>query len=61
MGSAAWSQLGEDETGFFTSYSSDGRYITFYGDNHPIFAGNVVKAMASAKKGYPEVAALFQD
>ena len=50
-----------DETGFFTSYAKDGRYITFYGDNHPVFAGNVVKAMASAKKGYPEVAALFHD
>ena len=53
--------VGEDETGFFTSYAKDGRYITFYGDNHPVFAGNVVKAMASAKKGYPEVAALFRD
>src|SRR4030095_15007049 len=51
----------DDETGFFTSYASDGRYITFYGDNHPIFAGNVVKAMASAKKGYPEVVRLFHD
>ena len=31
----------------------------FYGDNHPRYAGNVVKAMASAKDGYPHVAALF--
>jgi len=53
--------VGDDETGFFTSYVKDGRYVTFYGDNHPVFAGNVVKAMASAKKGYPEVAALFRD
>jgi len=51
---------GEGQTGFFTSYSKDGHHITFYGDNHPIYAGNVVKAMASAKKGYPEVVALFQ-
>jgi len=45
--------------GFFTSYASDGRYVTFYGDNHPTYAGNVVKAMASAKDGYPEVIRLF--
>ena len=25
-----------------------GRLISFYGDNHPTYAGNVVKAMASA-------------
>jgi NADPH-dependent glutamate synthase beta subunit-like oxidoreductase/NAD(P)H-flavin reductase len=53
--------VGDEETGFFTSYAQDGRFITFYGDNHPIFAGNVVKAMASAKKGYPEIVALFRD
>ncbi|MDC4225037.1 MAG: hypothetical protein MPW15_12615 [Candidatus Manganitrophus sp.] len=44
----------------FTSYQDDGRYITFYGDNHPIYAGNVVKAMASAKHGYPYVVNLFE-
>jgi NAD(P)H-flavin reductase len=31
----------------------DGRAISFFGDLHPSFAGNVVKAMASAKLGYP--------
>ncbi|MGE3518447.1 MAG: FAD-dependent oxidoreductase [Vicinamibacterales bacterium] len=45
--------------GFFTSYDSGGRFVSYYGDNHPRFAGNVVKAMASAKAGYPEVVALF--
>ena len=29
--------------------------ISFYGDNHPAYAGNVVKAMASAKDGYRHV------
>jgi NADPH-dependent glutamate synthase beta subunit-like oxidoreductase/NAD(P)H-flavin reductase len=48
------------EQGFFTSYEKDGRYITFFGDNHPVFAGNVVKAMASAKKGYSHIADLFR-
>lgn len=47
--------LKESETGFFTSYEKDGKFITFYGDNHPRYAGNVVKAMASAKDGYPNV------
>ncbi|MEQ8493539.1 MAG: pyridine nucleotide-disulfide oxidoreductase, partial [Gammaproteobacteria bacterium] len=43
----------------FTSYSEHGRHVTFYGDNHPVYAGNVVKAMASAKHGYPHIVALF--
>ncbi len=42
-----------------TSYQKDGKFISFYGDNHPVYAGNVVKAMASAKNGYPYVAKLF--
>ncbi|MBK6932407.1 MAG: FAD-dependent oxidoreductase [Saprospirales bacterium] len=46
--------------GFLTSYEKNGKYITFYGDNHPVFEGNVVKAMASAKNGYKQVVALFQ-
>lgn len=33
----------------------DGRCISFFGDLHPSYAGNVVKAMASAKQGYPSV------
>ncbi len=47
------------ETGFFTSYEHDGKFISYYGDNHPQYAGNVVKAMASAKHGYPKVVELF--
>jgi len=48
-----------DAGGFFTSYNDNGRLISYYGDNHPKYAGNVVKAMASAKHGYTKVAALF--
>ncbi len=33
----------------------DGRAISFFGDLHPSFYGNVVKAMGSAKRGYPVV------
>ncbi|HLK10726.1 MAG TPA: FAD-dependent oxidoreductase [Candidatus Binatia bacterium] len=49
----------EGGVGFFTSYEKDGRYVTFYGDAHPVFAGNVVKAMASARLGHREIARLF--
>ena len=52
---------GADAGAFFTSYNKDGRFISYYGDNHPLYAGNVVKAMASARDGYPHVTALFQD
>jgi NADPH-dependent glutamate synthase beta subunit-like oxidoreductase/NAD(P)H-flavin reductase len=37
------------------SLRDDGRAISFFGDMHPSFAGNVVKAMGSAKQGYPTV------
>ncbi|MGE3189629.1 MAG: FAD-dependent oxidoreductase, partial [Vicinamibacterales bacterium] len=50
-----------DPGGFFTSYNAGGRFVTYYGDNHPRYNGNVVKAMASAKDGYPHVVALFED
>jgi NAD(P)H-flavin reductase/NADPH-dependent glutamate synthase beta subunit-like oxidoreductase len=53
--------LQPDSSGFFTSYNNDGRLVSYYGDNHPMYAGNVVKAMASAKDGYPKVTALFAD
>ncbi len=43
-----------------TSYQKEGKFISFYGDNHPVYAGNVVKAMASAKNGYPYVVKLFE-
>ncbi len=46
---------------FFTSYLKDGHTVSFYGDNHPHYAGSVVRAMASAKDGYPHVVALFPE
>jgi NAD(P)H-flavin reductase len=33
----------------------DGRAVSFFGDLHPSFAGNVVKAMGGAKQGWPVV------
>lgn len=50
--------LGEDvhleEQGPLLSY--DGKFkLSFFGDLHPVYEGNVVKAMASAKNGYPYI------
>jgi len=38
-----------------SSLRPDGRGVSFFGDLHPSYAGNVVKAMASAKQGFPVV------
>ncbi|MEO8487909.1 MAG: FAD-dependent oxidoreductase, partial [Betaproteobacteria bacterium] len=40
------------EPAVLTSIRDDGRATSFFGDLHPSFHGNVVKAMASAKQGY---------
>jgi NADPH-dependent glutamate synthase beta subunit-like oxidoreductase/NAD(P)H-flavin reductase len=53
--------LEPDPNGFFTSHDTGGRFVSYYGDNHPRYNGNVVKAMASAKHGYPRVVELFAD
>jgi len=37
----------------------DGRFISFFGDLHPSYFGNVVKAMASARQGYPKISRLL--
>jgi NADPH-dependent glutamate synthase beta subunit-like oxidoreductase/NAD(P)H-flavin reductase len=41
------------------SIRKDGRAISFFGDLHPSYAGNVVKAMASAKQGYAVVSRIL--
>ena len=33
--------------------AGNGRFVSFFGDLHPSFFGNVVKAMGGAKRGYP--------
>ncbi len=49
------------QSGFFTSYkNAEDKTVSFYGDNHPHYAGSVVKAMASAKDGYKHVAELLK-
>jgi NADPH-dependent glutamate synthase beta subunit-like oxidoreductase/NAD(P)H-flavin reductase len=37
------------------SRTPDGRFVSFFGDLHPSYFGNVVKALASARQGYPVV------
>jgi NAD(P)H-flavin reductase len=37
----------------------DGRFLSFFGDLHPSYFGNVVKAMASARQGYPRISRLL--
>lgn len=54
-------EAAKGEVGFFTSYEHGGKFISYYGDNHPQYAGNVVKAMASAKDGYGRVVEIFAE
>jgi NAD(P)H-flavin reductase len=39
--------------------AGDGRFISYFGDLHPSFFGNVVKAMGGAKQGFPIVSAVL--
>ena len=41
------------------SLRHDGRAMSFFGDLHPSFSGNVVKAMGGAKQGYPVVSRML--
>jgi len=42
------------------SRDKEERYISFFGDLHPSFYGNVVKAMGSAKQGAPVVSRVLE-
>jgi NADPH-dependent glutamate synthase beta subunit-like oxidoreductase/NAD(P)H-flavin reductase len=44
-----------DATQVLMHRADNGRFISFFGDLHPSFFGNVVKAMGGAKRGYPVV------
>jgi NADPH-dependent glutamate synthase beta subunit-like oxidoreductase/NAD(P)H-flavin reductase len=44
-----------DATHVLMHRADNGRFISFFGDLHPSFFGNVVKAMGGAKRGYPVV------
>jgi NAD(P)H-flavin reductase len=40
---------------------ADGRCMSYFGDVHPSYFGNVVKAMGSAKQGYPIVSGVLSE
>ena len=42
------------------SRATDGRFVSYFGDLHPSYFGNVVKALGSAKQGYPVVTRVLQ-
>ncbi|WP_339047077.1 FAD-dependent oxidoreductase [Candidatus Mesenet endosymbiont of Phosphuga atrata] len=42
-------------------YRDSGKAISFFGDLHPSYSGSVVKAMASAKNGYPVITQLLKE
>ena len=44
-----------DGIGFICAKNEQGKTVSFFGDLHPSFNGSVVKAMASAKNGYPTI------
>ncbi len=52
-----FSQVKELNNGlnFITKINKNNQAISFFGDLHPDFEGNVVKAMASAKYGYQQI------
>ena len=50
-----------EEVHVMAHFEDDGRAVSFFGDLHPSYAGNVVGAMASALQGYPVVSKLLAD
>ncbi len=46
--------------GAFTSYQQNDHRVSFLGDTHAIFHGSVVKAIASAKRLYPQIIKVLQ-
>ena len=44
-----------EEVHVMAHFEEDGRAVSFFGDLHPSFTGNVVSAMASALQGYPSI------
>jgi len=42
------------------SRQADGRFVSYFGDLHPSYFGNVVKALGSAKQGYPVISRVLR-
>ena len=50
-----WESTPKDEFAPFTSYRDGDKRVSYIGDTHPTFNGNVVKAIASAKRSSEKV------
>ncbi len=48
------------ETHVLTHIAADGRAVSFHGDLHPSFAGNVVKAMGGTRRAYPVITSMLE-
>lgn len=54
-------RLAKPETPYVLMHlRSDQKAMSFFGDMHPSFSGNVVKAMGSAKQGYPVISRVLR-
>jgi len=51
----------DENFGPFTSYHSHDKRISLIGDTHPVFHGNVVKAITSGMKTYPKILEVLKD
>lgn len=51
----------DEAFGPFTSYQKEDKRVSLIGDTHPVFHGNVVKAIASGMRTYPKITAILQD
>jgi NADPH-dependent glutamate synthase beta subunit-like oxidoreductase/NAD(P)H-flavin reductase len=49
-----------NHTQVLMSFDHEGGAVSFFGDLHPSFSGSVVKAMASAKRGYPVISRVLR-
>ena len=49
-----------DRADVLLSRTDDGRFVSFFGDLHPSYFGNVVKAIGSAKQGFPVVSRVLK-
>lgn len=51
----------DPEFGAFTSYNRLDKRVSLVGDTHPVFHGNVVKAIASGLRTYPKIVSVLKD
>ncbi len=51
----------ETDFGPFTSYRKKHHCVSLIGDTHPVFHGNVVKAIASGLRTYPKILDILKD